>query len=187
MGLSVSELYGGESSREKAWENSLMFKMHCSIPAIVQSYNPKAQTVEVQPAIRERVIDEDGNIGYRNYPLLINVPVAFPQAGGFSITFPINKGDECLVVFSDLAIDNWWKSGNVQNPVEIRRHDLSDGMAIFGFLNQDKLKSVDTTTRGIHIKHNSTGTGILVESGEITFTFNGKSFTATQIWNKLNE
>ena len=75
------------------------------------------------------------------YPLLVNVPVAFPQAGAYSITFPVSKGDECIVLFSDLSIDNWWKYGNVQNPVEQRRHDLSDGMAIMGVKNQAKLQA----------------------------------------------
>ena len=83
----------------------------------------------------------NGIIKYVQYPLLINIPILFQQVGGYVISFPIKKGDECLVIFSDLSIDNWWLKGNVQNPVEIRRHDLSDGIAIFGLKNQEKLKN----------------------------------------------
>ena len=45
-------------------------------------------------------------------------------------------GDDCLVVFGDCCIDAWWQSGGVQNQVERRRHDLSDGFAIVGFRAQ---------------------------------------------------
>lgn len=110
--------------------SDIMFRIRCAIPAIIQSYDPGTNTVEAQPAIRERLVEEDGSIRYLNLPLLINVPVAFPSSGSASITFPIGKGDECLIIFSDLAIDNFWTSGSVQNPVEVRRHDLSDGIAI---------------------------------------------------------
>lgn len=108
----------------------IMFRIRCAIPAIIQSYDSGTNTVEAQPAIRERLVLEDGSIQYLNLPLLINVPVAFPSSGSASITFPIGKGDECLIIFSDLAIDNFWTSGSVQNPIEVRRHDLSDGIAI---------------------------------------------------------
>ena len=58
------------------------------------------------------------------------MPVVFPGNSGYGIKFPVRKGDEVLVVFSDLSIDNFWKNGGVQNPIESRRHDLSDGIAI---------------------------------------------------------
>lgn len=107
----------------------VMFRTRCCIPAIVQSYNQQKNTVECQPAIREKV-NLEGNESYVNMPLLIEVPVAFPGNAEYGIRFPINPGDEVLVVFSDLSIDNFWLYGNVQNPVEGRRHDLSDGIAI---------------------------------------------------------
>lgn len=139
--LGISELYGGEEQVIQRLINNIGFGIHVALPAVVQSYNAQAQTVECQPTIRERVIKPNGEITYMEYPLLVNVPVAFPQAGAYSITFPVSKGDECIVLFSDLSIDNWWKYGNVQNPVEQRRHDLSDGMAIMGVKNQAKLQA----------------------------------------------
>ena len=33
-------------------------------------------------------------------------------------------------------MDAWWQSGGIQNQVESRRHDLSDGFAIVGFRSQ---------------------------------------------------
>lgn len=140
MGLTISQVYGEEGNREQELKQSIGFGIHVALPAVVQSYNSSNQTVEVQPTVRERTITDGNQIRYIQYPLLINVPVVFPQVGSYQLTFPISPGDECLVVFSDLSIDNWWLNGNVQNPIEQRRHDLSDGMAIFGLMNQERLK-----------------------------------------------
>lgn len=38
-------------------------------------------------------------------------------------------------------MDAWWQSGGVQNQVERRRHDLSDGFAIVGFRSQPDVVS----------------------------------------------
>lgn len=110
--------------------NEALFKMRCCIPCIIQSYDRVKNTVEAQPAIRERVVREDGSVQFVNLPLLTNVPVVFPRTHNYGIAFPLSKNDECLVLFSDLSIDNFWLKGSIQNPVEVRRHDLSDGIAI---------------------------------------------------------
>ena len=169
--LGVSELYGGEQQVYQRLFNNFGFNIHVALPAVVQSYNSDTQTVEVQPTIRERVIQPNGQISYIEYPLLVNVPVAFPQASGYSITFPISKGDECLVIFSDLSIDNWWLNGNVQNPVEQRRHDLSDGIAIFGIINQKKLSAQRRPASDeLAIYNSENGVGITIgqEDGSIS-------------------
>lgn len=166
MSLTVGQIYGNDESREQALRQLIGFNIHVAIPAVVQSYDPSKQTIEAQPTIRERTITEKNEIQYVQYPLLINVPVMFPQVGNLIMTFPINQGDECLILFSDLSIDNWWLNGNVQNPVEQRRHDLSDGIAIFGLMNQKRLAARGTTANsdGMAIKNMQTGETIGVKS-----------------------
>lgn len=199
----------------------IMFRMRCAIPAIIQSYNAYQNTVEAQPAIRERLVMEDGSIQYLNLPLLINVPVVFPSSGSASITFPISKGDECLIIFSDLAIDNFWTSGLVQNPIEVRRHDLSDGIAIPCSLSLTRTRgagkgmniqgspvtvksgksSVEVAGTTIKLTQGETlvtvdgtstvlkaaGTSITMNNAGINFAFQGKNFTAQEIYDKLQE
>ena len=80
--------------------------------------------------------DETGKTSSVNMPLLPDVPVVFPGGGGFTLTFPVASGDECLVVFASRCIDAWWQSGGVGEPMEPRMHDLSDGFALVGVRSQ---------------------------------------------------
>jgi len=67
-----------------------------------------------------------------NLPLLINVPIIYPRGGGFSLTFPIKKGDECLIVFNERSIDNWHAFGTIKKPNDRRFHSLSDAVVHVG-------------------------------------------------------
>ena len=174
MPLRVSGWTASENQIYENLINEAMFRTRCCIPCIVQSYNSENNTVECQPAIRERIINEDGTIQYVQLPLLINVPVVLPGSVIFDIKFPLSKNDECLVFFSDLSIDIFWQKGSVQNPVEVRRHDLSDGMAIPCMMSMPRRKVTPKAS-------------IVVDgNGEITFKGKFGSFTGTQIYRSIN-
>ena len=133
--------------------------MRVACPGIIQSYDPDEMTVSVQPAIREHVVMDWNKVSTIEIPLLIHVPVVFPRAGDFIITFPIKPGDECLVVFGDRAMDAWWQSGGIQNPIEGRVHDLSDGYCILSPSSQPK-KVSNLSTNSIQIR-NLSGTSFI--------------------------
>ena len=120
-------------------------EMWTAMPGIVQSFAPGPMTVVVQPSIKGVVTLPDGSTRSVPLPLLVDVPVVFPTGGGFTLTFPIHPGDECLVVFGSRCMDAWWQSGGVQEPLEARMHDLSDGFAILGPFSQPRtLPAVNT-------------------------------------------
>lgn len=120
--------------------------MWTAMPAIVQSVDFDAMTCEVQPAIQGTIEDENGNRQSVNLPLLVDVPICFPNAGGFILTFPMASGDEVLVVMASRCIDAWWQSGGIQRPMEARMHDLSDGFAIPGPRSQPRvIDSISST------------------------------------------
>jgi hypothetical protein len=103
-----------------------------ALPGIVQSFDPDAMTVTVQPAVKGQFQDERGNAQSVDLPVLADVPVCFPCGGGFTLTYPVKKGDEVLVVFGSRCIDGWWQNGDVGERPDERMHDLSDGFAIIG-------------------------------------------------------
>ncbi|MGV0885975.1 Gp138 family membrane-puncturing spike protein [Acinetobacter venetianus] len=140
-----------------------------SLPCEVVSYDPDAVTVEVKPLIKVPARSPNGGIEMLEIPILQDVPVMFLCAGGFTITHPINAGDECLVSFSSRNIDNWWQSGGVQNPFDTRHHDLSDGFAFFRPQSQDK-KISGISTNNLEIRSNDNATKIqITPDGIINF------------------
>ena len=103
-----------------------------ALPGVIESFDPLAMTCSVQPAIKMRASAPDGSTTSVPLPLLVDCPVQFPAGGHCTLTFPVTKGDECLVVFASRCIDAWWQSGGVQEQAEPRMHDLSDGFVLLG-------------------------------------------------------
>jgi phage baseplate assembly protein gpV len=136
--ISIPERLAVENEGIKKAFDNFAFNMRCAAPGIIQEFDAAAQTVTVQLAITER-IRINGVISTEVLPLLVDVPICVPSAGGFSLTVPPKNGDECLVVFSDSCFDAWFQSGGVQNQMALRRHSLSDGMAILGINSQPKV------------------------------------------------
>lgn len=109
-----------------------------ALPGIISGVDLAKQTVSVQPSVQGTTTNPDGSSNNVNMPVLVDVPIVWPKAGGFALTFPVVAGDEVLVVFSSRCIDSWWQSGGVGAPAEARMHDLSDGFAILAPSSQSK-------------------------------------------------
>lgn len=117
-----------------------------SLPGIIQSFDPVAMTCTVQPSIKGQIRLQSGEAQSVALPLLVDCPVQFPAGGNCTLTFPVAKGDECLVVFASRCIDSWWQSGGVQEQAELRMHDLSDGFVLLGFRSKPRtLANVSTS------------------------------------------
>lgn len=110
-------------------------QMWTALPGIIDSVDFNGDmpgTVNVQPAIAIEIRNPDGSTSATRLPLLLDCPVIFPSGGGFTLTFPIAAGDECLVILAARCIDNWYDLGGVQGEAEFRLHDLSDGFCLVG-------------------------------------------------------
>lgn len=166
--------------------------LRVAMPGIIQSFDATEQTVTVQCAIREK-INMDGDLSWQDIPLLLDVPVIFPRAGNYILTMPIQAGDECLVVFGDSCMDAWWQSGGVQNQIDCRRHDLSDGYAIVGLYSQPRrINNYSTSTAQLRnlsgdayvelsgSNINIVGNSVTISAGSVTIggstTIDGRSF-----------
>lgn len=149
-----------------------------AIPGIVTSVDLEKMTISVQPAIQGTVALEDGSSQAVNLPILLDVPICFPSAGGFILTLPIVAGDEVLVILASRCIDAWWQSGGIGRPIEARMHDLSDGFAIPGPASQPNVvPSISATGAQLRNKAGTTYVEIsadgkikLVSPSEINIT-----------------
>jgi hypothetical protein len=126
------ELLNDEQEALRMAMDGRISSLWTALPGIIQSVDYVKRTCEVQPAIQGRVQNPDGSFQFVNLPLLVDVPIVLPSAGGFTLSLPIKTRDEVLVIFSSRCIDSWWQEGSVGVPMELRLHDLSDGFAIPG-------------------------------------------------------
>ena len=190
----LSEISNSKNEMYRNMGDGWKSTLRVACPGIIQSFDSKEQTVTVQLTLREQVSDSEYNKEWMEIPLLLDVPIVVPRAGGYTLTMPIKQGDECLVVFGDMCIDAWWELGGIQNQLEKRRHDLSDGFAILGVWSQPKvLKNYSTDSCQLR---NEKGTSYIelkdneinivsekvnindVNFNEHTHTFNGSSTSA---------
>jgi Phage protein Gp138 N-terminal domain len=155
-----------------------------ALPGVIVSVNFAAMTCEVQPTIQAVVEDQNGVLSPVTLPLLVDVPIHFPGGGGFVSTYPLAQGDEVLVVFSSRCIDAWWQSGGVQQAMESRMHDLSDGFAIPKVYSQPNVvPSISQHTAQFrnlagttYIEIDASGNINLVTGAGKNVTINGQAF-----------
>lgn len=125
-----------------------LFKIHIGV---IQEFNAQNQTVTVQIAYTKTYFQFDEKTKQyvpkqRPYTPIINAPAIVLGGGSGAVTFGISAGDECLVLFNDRDIDNWF-AGGAGGPVKTGRlHSFSDGFALVGIRSLGKvLENYDTT------------------------------------------
>ena len=144
-----------------------------SMPGIIEAYNPANMTATVQPALQFRRRTMQGDYKWETLALLIYCPVLFPNGGGYSLTFPITKGDECKVFFAMRCVDNWWSHGGVQRQAELRMHNASDGFVMVGPRSVPRVLSPAPSTASVQLRSDDGHTVIEITSTGINFQTQG--------------
>ncbi len=120
-------------------------RLFSSRVGVITKYDAATQLASVQPQLKEVYEGNDGEPALELLPVIQNVPVFFAGGGGFAATFPIADGDECDLVFNDRSLDLWKEQGGNVDPIDLRRHALTDAVAFVGVRSKpNKLSEVDT-------------------------------------------
>jgi Phage protein Gp138 N-terminal domain len=130
-GATLAERNATSISRWDSILKSFGRNLHVALPCIVASFDSIKQTVSVKPALTEiGYVSGLRTTQWKNL-ILVDIPIVLPGSDEYAMTFPIIPGNECLVLFADVAIDSWFQSSGQNNQIEERRHSLSDGFALF--------------------------------------------------------
>ncbi len=133
--------------------------LNCAKVGKIVSFNATQKTAQVQ--ILFKMTLPDGTVS--SYDPIVDVPVFTLQGGGGSIQFPVAAGDQCIVLFSDRRLDEWFRNGAEAVPGDGRMHDLSDGIALVGLNALNSSLPVYPTNKvlllydGSRVEINSTG------------------------------
>ncbi len=138
--MEIVERYNDPQENLRVAEDALQARIWTMLPGVVQSFTVAngVPVASVKLAIKGYDSASDGTRTFHDLPILPHCPVVFPRGGGYSMTFPIKAGDECMVQFSSRSLDEWWQTGKGQPPYDFRKHDLSDGVCFVGLTSRAK-------------------------------------------------
>ena len=112
-----------------SWFDSKMDNVHTHLPGRILEYSGhKERKAKVQPLIKLR---NSKNKIIEINPIE-NVPVIFPGSKNFKFLFPLNKGDDVLLLFSEANIGSFLNAINIQEADSPDRFGLQDCIAIPG-------------------------------------------------------
>lgn len=106
-----------------------MAEVHTALPAVVTEYDRSAGTVGVTVPISRMIPDGSGNFVAEPYPALKDIRIEWPGCGKFLITWPLEKGDEGVLVICQHNLGPWRTAGDAVEAGDTAMHTL-DG-AVF--------------------------------------------------------
>lgn len=167
------------------WRQSILRDLRVSMPARVEKYDSTTQLADLKPLIADFFFDEDDAPTSIELPVVTNVPVCWPGGGGFHMTAPLARGDVVTLLVCDRSLDAWLAQGGIQAPVDQRRHNLSDAVALAGL--HDNTKAIPSVpTDGIALGKDG-GTQVKVTSSQIQLGGTGDDVAcASKVVTELN-
>lgn len=109
-------------------KRDLSLSINCCLVGTIQSYSALKNTAKVSINFQREM--NTGEV--LNYPVLEDCPVFILSGGDSFVSCPIVAGDECLVLFNDRNLDNWWVTGLTSVPADTRAHSIADGIVLVG-------------------------------------------------------
>lgn len=141
-------------------KRQIQIETNCHAIGEIQSFNSQDQTCSIKVNYKKTKMVQGSTGAYQktfiDYPILIDCPVIILSGGQSGISFPISVGDDCLVLFNDRDINNWF-AGEKNTELESNRlHSLSDGIALVGLKSlNDSLENYDE--ENVHIFNEDSG------------------------------
>ena len=151
-------------------------KVNTILPAIVTAFDGKNR-ITAQPVITRKYKGHDP----KPLPPIKDVPVLYPGAGEYWLTFPVEVDSWVMLLCSQRSIEAWKDSdGSVGDASNARKFSMSDAVAIPGLL---PFSSAFDVGSGIQLRNKSGSVKITIEddtieieneSGAISLSDNGK-------------
>ena len=140
-----------------------MYSINCVMIGTIESYNTATNMAAISINFKRNMANGD----VLDYPKLEDCPVFILSGGTSQISMPIGTGDQCLVLFNDRNIDDWYLSGEVKVPHDTRCHNIADGIALVGIRNLTTSKftplnsiCVDGGSKKVAIKNATSGANL---------------------------
>lgn len=139
---------------------SLLEDVHTALPGRIESYEGHSERkARVKPLVmvRPRVG------GAIEIPPIDNVPVVFPSSGAAELIFPLQRGDGCLLIFSEAALGSFLEGTGATEPETSHRHALTDAICIPGLWSFRSVPAPPPAEDSLYLRYN--GAAIEITAG----------------------
>lgn len=145
---------------------SVVNEIHTALPGKIVSFDSVKCVATVQPL--GRYVMSDGKS--LEYPAITEAPVVFPfsQSAGAGIGFPVKAGDGCLIILSEVELDQWRSEAKSEGSL---RFDLTNAIAIPGLLRSGGVAVVKACAMNAVVV-SAGGSEIVVSGSGITISGN---------------
>jgi hypothetical protein len=86
--------------------DSRLLDIHTALIGRIERYDAAEQVADIKPVLKRSIKAKD-EIKQEDLPMLVDVPIVFPRAGGFFLSLPIQPGDHVQVIFNETSIDDF--------------------------------------------------------------------------------
>lgn len=152
--------------------------IHTAMPGQVVHYYPSTQTADVQLMLKKPDFDPD--TGMRNdpvtYPMLPNIPVMWPRAGGYQVVLPMTSGDFVWVSFSEGGTSEFRLTGQESEPFDVSRHQVTYAACTPGvFPNSQPINDASVTGGSRAVVGKSGGAQVQFDGSHVIMTDSGST------------
>lgn len=159
---------------------SILLGLNCHHVGTVQAFDETQQTATITLNYKKTFYQLNQSTKLYapvliDYPVMTECPVIVLGGGSGRLTFPISRGDECLVLFNDRDLDNWFQGSSGSAPATPRLHSFADGIALVGLRSLGKVIDNYDTARAV-LGYGTTVVGVgpsLVRIANNLYTLNG--------------
>jgi hypothetical protein len=136
-------------------KREILLQTNCHAIGTIQSFNPTTCTVDAKIAYSMVFQKRDPSSGtysqvLKPYPPMVDLPVFMIGGGPVYFDQPFAAGDECVIMFNDRDLMNWYAGQPPGATATGRLHSFSDGIALVGIRNiQRALPNHDGVRGGI--------------------------------------
>jgi hypothetical protein len=111
--------------------DSLLKDLHTCTGGVIDRFYPGKMCADINLANKQVYKNSKGELVSETVPILANVPAGFHSGGNLTMTFPVQKGDTCMVVFSEDDLNAFRANGKKGNtPGLIQRFTFSSSFFI---------------------------------------------------------
>lgn len=154
------------------WQLNADLDFNCHHLATIQSFDAVKQTVQCTINYKQthwELSQDNRTLVAKNldYAPLLDCPLMVLGGGPCRITFPIKKGDQCILLFNDRDIENWFQGSSASPNATASVHAFSDAIALIGPNNLSSLIQNYDTIRSL-ITNGNAKLGINPENNKLT-------------------